>query len=883
MAEHSLPAALVEALAGRYAIEREIGAGGMATVYLARDLRHERQVALKVLRPELAALLGAERFLAEIRTTANLQHPGILPLFDSGEGGGQLFYVMPFVEGESLRARLDHEGQLPVAEAVRIAADVGEALDYAQARGIIHRDIKPENILLHSGHALVADFGIALAVRQAGGPRLTQTGFSLGTPAYMSPEQAAADRVIDGRTDQYALAAVLYEMLAGEPPFRAATTPALIARVMTEPPRALTSLRPLVPGHIAATVHQALEKLPADRFASMREFVDALTRVPGAASPMAVTATARTSRDWRPIAAVALVAGAVMGALSMSARRRPEPALPPMPVRFALEDDTTQRLNLVCCGRLFALSADGRRLAFQGSGADSVTRLHVRDLGSLGSRAFPGTEDARELFFSPDGNHVGYSSGRVLRTVDVATGAITTVSTKGPGYEGGGTWTDDGRILFTVGRTLYTVPERGGTATVLYTPEDTTIIQIGNPHFISGAGTVLLSATRGSAESENSILLLSLRDRRAREVAPGVGGSYIKGEGGTGWLLSVRSAGTLEARSFDPVSGDTLGPPRRIAENVLLRSPVYLFAEYTASATGTIVTVTRATAGLSGRDALRFETADTTLFHELPFRAYHLDQVTYAPGGRRLLITAYLEDVRQHALYRYDPLEQAATRLTDGGDVMFGGWLPGGDSIVFFRDGSFWVSAIGPPTTTRQLGALPQPNAVNYIDTRWPWLAFEHQQPGRNDIGIAHVDSLDRPRIMATPYEERSPAISPDRRFIAYTSTESGRSQVYVATFPAMASRVVVSETGGTAPRWAAEGTLYYLGPRGEVMSVAMQPGPRPVHGTPQRVAGPRPQPRFWDVDARGNEFVFTLHATATGRPRLVVTLNALGTTLDPH
>jgi serine/threonine protein kinase len=203
------------ALSGHYRLEDEIGAGGMATVYLAQDLRHDRRVAVKVLRPELAAVIGAERFLAEIKLTANLQHPHILPLFDSGEADSFLFYVMPYVEGESLRDRLRREKQLPVDDAVRIATEVASALDYAHRHGVIHRDIKPENILLHDGRALVADFGIALAASKAGGNRMTETGMSLGTPHYMSPEQAMGEREITARSDVYALGAVLYELLSG--------------------------------------------------------------------------------------------------------------------------------------------------------------------------------------------------------------------------------------------------------------------------------------------------------------------------------------------------------------------------------------------------------------------------------------------------------------------------------------------------------------------------------------------------------------------------------------------------------------------------------------------------------------------------------------------
>src|SRR5215216_5416542 len=235
---------LKESLSERYDIKREIGAGGMATVYLAQDLRHDRPVALKLLNPELGAILGVERFLAEIRVTANLQHPNLLPLFDSGAADGLLYYVMPFVEGESLRARLDRERQLPVDEAVRMTVAIANALDYAHSHGVIHRDLKPENILLQAGQPVIADFGIALAVSNAGGNRITQTGLSLGTPAYMSPEQATGDRAIDGRTDVYSLGAVLYEMLVGDPPHAASTAQAIIVKVLTEPAPNVRALRP---------------------------------------------------------------------------------------------------------------------------------------------------------------------------------------------------------------------------------------------------------------------------------------------------------------------------------------------------------------------------------------------------------------------------------------------------------------------------------------------------------------------------------------------------------------------------------------------------------------------------------------------------------------
>src|SRR5438094_480517 len=265
------------ALTGRYAVEREIGAGGMATVFLAQDLRHKRNVALKVLNPELGAVLGVERFLSEIQVTANLQHPNLLPLFDSGEADGLLFYVMPYVEGESLRAKIYREKQLPIDEAIHIAAAVASALDYAHRHDVIHRDLKPENILLHDREPLVADFGIALAVSKAGGNRITQTGLSLGTPQYMSPEQATGDRAIDARTDVYSLGAMIYEMLVGDPPHSASTAQAVIAKVLTERAQSVRVSRASVPEHVDYAIARSLEQLPPDRWATAAEFCDAFT------------------------------------------------------------------------------------------------------------------------------------------------------------------------------------------------------------------------------------------------------------------------------------------------------------------------------------------------------------------------------------------------------------------------------------------------------------------------------------------------------------------------------------------------------------------------------------------------------------------------------
>ena len=305
---------LERGLADRYRLERELGRGGMATVYLAEDLKHGRRVALKVLRPELIPTLGAERFHREIRIASGLQHPHILSIHDSGEALGVLYYAMPYVEGESLRARLAREVQLPADEAVRIVGEVAEALAFAHAAGVLHRDIKPENILLASGHALVADFGIARAIDAAGSERLTETGLALGTPHYMSPEQASGSRVLDARSDLYALGCVLYEMLAGEPPFNGPSAQAIMARHAVDPVPPLRTIRSTISPALEAVVGKALAKVPADRFGTALEFKEALDRA--GLAPATTRPKSSRRRLTIGLAAVVLGAGVAAGVLA---------------------------------------------------------------------------------------------------------------------------------------------------------------------------------------------------------------------------------------------------------------------------------------------------------------------------------------------------------------------------------------------------------------------------------------------------------------------------------------------------------------------------------------------------------------------------------------
>ncbi|MEP6574571.1 MAG: protein kinase [Gemmatimonadota bacterium] len=360
---------LTTALADRYRIERELGQGGMATVYLAEDLRHRRKVAIKVLRPELAAVIGAERFLREIQTIATLQHPHILGLIDSGEVQGTAYYVMPFVEGESLRDRLNREKQLPIPDAVRITTEVASALDYAHRHGVIHRDIKPENILLHDGAALVADFGIALAATKAGATRMTETGMSLGTPTYMSPEQAMGQREITARSDVYALGCVAYEMLIGDPPFTGSTAQAIVAKVMTADPVPLTPQRKTVPPQVESAVLTALEKLPADRWGSAREFAEGLTAQSATSSGRRGSTGSPTGRKASPVRAALLGIG--LAALAFAAGRwaSGRPAL--KAVSYA---QRTFRDEAIYVARF---APDGQTMVYSAVADDNIPELFV--------------------------------------------------------------------------------------------------------------------------------------------------------------------------------------------------------------------------------------------------------------------------------------------------------------------------------------------------------------------------------------------------------------------------------------------------------------------------------------------------------------------------
>ncbi len=435
---------LTSALADRYRVERELGQGGMATVYLAHDVKHERDVAIKVLHPDLGAALGAERFLSEIKTTAKLQHPHILALLDSGAADGLLYYVMPFIAGETLRARLERERQLPIDDALRIAREVADALGAAHALGIVHRDVKPENILLQNGHAIVADFGIALAVQAAGGQRMTQTGLSLGTPQYMSPEQAMGERTIDARADIYALGAVTYEMLVGDAPFTGSSVQAIVARVLTEKPQSIRTVRDTVPFGAEQAVLRALSKLPADRFASTSEFVAALTANTTSVghdavdTPLAQAPTDRSRRLRSVAAALAVTTIFSLAVAAWALARTPDVASAAI-FDAALPDSAPMArvtgmilaTGFGSASRQLSVSPRGDFVVYAAQRGDS-TMLWRRSLIAASAAPITGTSGGRSPRISPDGQRLAFATRTHIMIVPVGGGEPRQLMESGP-------------------------------------------------------------------------------------------------------------------------------------------------------------------------------------------------------------------------------------------------------------------------------------------------------------------------------------------------------------------------------------------------------------------------------------------------------------------
>ncbi|MGI8620047.1 MAG: protein kinase domain-containing protein [Gemmatimonadaceae bacterium] len=818
---------LSTALTGRYTIVREIGAGGMATVYLAEDVRHRRKVAIKVLHPELTAVLGPERFLNEIELTANLQHPHILPLFDSGSADNLLFYVMPLVEGETLRLRLAREHQLPIAEAVRIASDVADALEYAHKHGVVHRDIKPENVLLHDGRPLVADFGIALAVQQAGGERMTQTGMSLGTPQYMAPEQAMGDKSVDHRADIYALGAVTYEMLTGEAPFTGPNAQAVVAKILTTDPSPLLPKRRSIPVHVEGAVLTALEKMPADRFASAAQFSDALNgRGPAVDRVRAATAVATrdagASRRWRLAfigAAGAMIASVALAAWALS-RGSDEPDSPNWQY-IELSDSVGINLNAPS----LAISPDGATTVFR----DNVQggRLWIKHRSELDARSIPGTERGNNPTFSPDGEWIAFVADGRLKKIRVRGGAAVTLADSAAGIFGGAAWLDDGTLVYVAPSLseLRRISSAGGTYTVAL--RDTALAGrgMGNPTALPGGRGVLFELCSSGCVTAGAHVADFRTGKQKVVLEDAVQAWYLP----NGHLMYVRRDGAALLAPFDLDKLEITGGSVPVLENVVGGGG---FAQLAWSPAGSVAYVS---GGAQARETviMRVSREGAATVVDTSWTG-QFNSIAASPDGRRVAVgvggSASALNIWIKQLDR-GPL----TRLTFGGTDRRPVWSPDGRMVAFIRDTLTTGIVVMRPAdgsgSDRLLLRLPQQiQEVTWSrDGAWIVVRTDNAGPGAGDlVGVRTSGDTTPVTLAGSAFTELHPAISPDGRWLAYTSNESGRNEVYVRPFPVPSGGLwQVSVGGGGQPRWSADGgEIYFVDSRAQLVSARIRAAP---------------------------------------------------------
>ncbi len=850
---------LTAALDGRYRIERELGTGGMATVFLADDLKHDRKVALKVLKPELAAVLGAERFVVEIKTTAALQHPHILPLFDSGTADGFLFYVMPYIQGETIREKLNRETQFGVDEAVRIAREVADALDYAHRHGVIHRDIKPENLLLHDGRAMVMDFGIALAVSAAAGGRMTETGLSLGTPHYMSPEQATAEKDLTPRADVYSLATVLYEMLTGNPPHTGATVQQIIMKIITEAVEPVTKYRKTVPPHVVGAVARALEKLPADRFESAKAFRDALgsegysyaTAAAGltAATP-AGTLAGRFGGRRSTLAAWALAAVALVAAATGWARRTPE-----LPFRRV---DLTFGALVPAQPGWIAVSSDGALLAAAGTIANDPA-IYMRRLdGDADFRKVPGTEGGVFPAFSPDNQWIVFrrATDRSLVKVNVNGGGAVTLVSGGVLDPYAPHWGDDGRIVFSGPTGNGIVSASGGDAKLL--PK-----VLGRMPFLLPDGSgVLFSA--GSA--------LSIYEFSSDSSTPLLPGGRAPTYVPTGHLLYSAPEGGLFAVPFDLKRHRVTGAPARVLERVggsvgsrgYSVSRVGVLVQYDAdgSGGGTFNDLIIVNPG-RGADTVRLPRAR----HNLP---------RFSRNGRAIAMEVVAESRSGSSdIFTVDLVTGTYTQLTFDGDNDEPAWSPDGKRVAFDKQvppsgEDLFVKPADNSGAERRVTALRAGEASlqQWIDDKT--LLYTSQVAGRgSDIFTVDADSGATPvSYLQTPFAEASPRLSSDRKFVVFLSNETGINQLWMRDYPVPQGKWNLSRGDAIAPRWSPDGSAVYFwrggAPVDTLYRVRISRTPSVAVAAPEVVVTmDMDGVANWDLHPDGRRFVAAVAATS--------------------
>ncbi|MFN8652183.1 MAG: serine/threonine-protein kinase [Gemmatimonadales bacterium] len=825
--------ALEAALTGRYTIERELGQGGMATVYLAQDLRHGRKVAIKVLRPELAAVIGAERFLREIRTIANLQHPHILGLIDSGEVEGTAYYVMPFVEGESLRDRLTREKQLPIADAVRLSSEVAAALDYAHRHGVIHRDIKPENVLLHDGRALVADFGIALAVSSAGSTRMTETGMSLGTPHYMSPEQAMGERDLDPRSDVYALGIMTYEMLTGEPPFNGPTAQAIIAKVMTSNAEPVTTLRATTPPAVAAAVHQAIQRLPADRFPTAAAFAAALSGTGGTTTTAAPTVATRATGTRPKSRVAALVLGVALAGLTfvagrLTTRRADGPTvydatLPPgAPISFAASTVTASYgISL----RNLAVSRDGSFAIYAAREGDS-TMIWYRSLRDATARPIVGTAGATSPRLSPDGSQIAFLRGDRAYVTSFGGGEPRLV------LDGRSTasveWLTDTELLVgdQDGNRFSRLDPGGGVPRSAAIPRCNLWSWLPKPPrlicSLGGTGLQLDPVT-----GARSVIQKLGSDGKPEGALQGTALRVIDGR----YMVYMSWAGNLEAARYDP-DRNAVGRPVLLVSGVR-RDPVGE-GQFDLSANGTLVFAPGVDATI-GHIVRRSPGRQP---EPLPIEPANFQRFDLSRDGR--WFAASVQGVDGNELRVYDLKNAQRTIWLKGEYIRHPLWSTDGqDLLLSVRDTPRWSVLRGAPSSGQRpdtiFGGPYDPTSPDPVDWHDARLALAQDWSG--GVTYQFDPSARGARFDTVLTNARFSSLSANGRLILHQTTDGNR--IIITSFPNPGKRYQLASEG-TEPLWLSPSeVLYRLGVSWFVVRV------NPETGEP---LGP---PAFWAKDPR--------------------------------
>jgi serine/threonine protein kinase/Tol biopolymer transport system component len=850
------------ALADRYRIERRLGEGGMATVYLAEDLKHDRKVALKVLRPELAAVLGADRFVQEIKTTAQLQHPHILPLYDSGstaaaQGGGRefLYYVMPYIRGETVREKLNREVQLGIDEAVKITTEVADALQYAHEQGVIHRDIKPENILLHNGRAMVADFGIALAVSAAAGGRMTETGLSLGTPHYMSPEQATADKHITNRSDIYSLGSVLYEMLTGEPPHTGSSAQATILKIVSDEVRPVRELRKAVPPHVAAAVAKAVEKTPADRFDTPKAFAEALHNPAFAPS---VTTIGPPSRRW--VVPTLTTLTVLIAALAAWGWLRPSRTA--SVARYPITLGASGALDGVTLRVETALSPDGSSLVFRHP-LTGPGQLYVKGRDEVTARPLAGTEGGSGPFFSPDGAWIGFFAHGELRRVPSTGGvSLKLADSVNPTFNHGA-WLTDGSIFYydirdqalrrlgsgeAMPRVIASPATLGGRSPWLPTPLPAARGILFTAHLTTCVGPVSCRPSRVYVYDAGRDTVRELFD-------DAIGAWHVR----TGHVLYLTSSGTLMAVPWDNTALAATGKPVPILDGI--QAPGFVISDEGTAvyalgrpefAPGPVPNASLVWVDRSGN----VEPVDSSWQVNTGGSfagGFYVDWgVSLSPDGRRIALTL-LTDLGTDIWLKQLPAGPVSRLTLYPGEDRAPAWTAGGRAVTFLSDrpippggtrraGRFglWQQSADGTGEPRLLWGKDAPtDGFLSPDGRWTVLGAT-ASPGSKaggDILAARpgLDSVSR-RIVATGYDEEGSALSPDSRWLAYVSNEQGKPEVFVRPFPDVnGGKWQVSSGGGSAPIWSHSGRELFYATRSDMYVVRIHPGP-PFSAEPPRV-----------------------------------------------